>query len=226
MFLLPQNWNKQVVLWFDLKGKNQLFAADGQPNKQISRLLSAGFAVGSSDLYLTGDFTDDHEPVTQMPVVKNPREFAGFTLGYNHPLFAQRVHDVLKCIPSAKYHEQISSKVHIVGVNGAGIIAAAACALAGNLVSSVAVDTEGFRFESITEIRDVNLLPGAVKYGDVPAILALCSPTKIGLVGETANSVGLMNSMNSAYAVSAGSAELLMKSDDDSAIVDWLLKQA
>ena len=223
MFLLPQNWNKQVVLWFDLEGKNRLFAADGQPNKQISRLVNAGFAIGSADLYLSGDFTDDHKPVAQMPVVKNPREFAGFTLGYNHPLFAQRVHDVLTCLSSAKYHEQNPSKVHVVGVNGAGVIAATACALAGNAVSSIAVDTGGFRFESITEIRDVNLLPGAVKYGDVPAILALCSPTKIGLAGETANSVGLMKS---AYAASTGSAEFLAKSDDDSAIVDWLVKQA
>ena len=223
VLLFPQNWNKQVVLWFDLQGKNRVFAADGQLNKQISRLVNAGFSVASPDLYLTGDFTDDHKPVSQMPVVKNPREFAGFTLGYNHPLFAQRVHDVLTSLSSAKYHEQNPSKVHVVGVHGAGVITAAACALAGNLVSSIAVDTEGFRFESITEIRDVNLLPGAVKYGDTPAILALCAPTKIAIAGETADSVGLMKS---AYTASAVSAEFLAKSDDDSAIVDWLLKQA
>ncbi len=222
-FLLPQNWNKQVVLWLDLEGKNRLFAADGQPNTQISRLVNAGFAVSSPDLYLTGDFTDDHEPVSQMPVVKNPREFAGFTLGYNHPLFAQRVHDVLTCLSNSKYHEQTPSKLHVVGVNGAGVIAATACALAGNAVSSIAVDTGGFRFESITEIRDVNLLPGAVKYGDVPAILALCSPTKIAVAGEAADSVGLMKS---AYAANAAKADFLPKSDEDSAIVDWLLKQA
>ena len=223
VFLLPQNWNRQVVLWFDLEGKSRLFVADGKPNKQISRLVNAGFAIGSADLFLTGDFADDHEPVAQMPVVKNPREFAGFTLGYNHPLFAQRVHDVLTCLSSAKYHEQNPSKVHIVGVNGAGVIAAAAGAVAGNAVSSIAVDTSGFRFESITEIRDVNLLPGAVKYGDVPAVLALCSPTKIAVTGETANSVGLMKS---AYAASTASMDFLPPSDDDSAVVDWLLKQA
>ena len=223
VFLLPQNWNKQVVLWFDLAGKNRLFAADGQPNLQTSRLLKAGFAIGSADLYLTGDFTDNHEPVAQMPVVKNPREFAGFTLGYNHPLFAQRVHDVLTCLSSAKYHEQKPAKVHLVGVNGAGVIVAAACAVAGNAVSSIAVDTVGFRFESITEIRDVNLLPGAVKYGDVPAILALCSSTKIAVAGETASSVGLMKS---AYTATGAMNDFLPTSDDDSAIVDWLLKQA
>ena len=120
VFLLPQNWNRQVVLWFDLEGKNRLFAADGQPNTQISRLLKAGFAIGSPDLYLTGDFTDDHQPVSQMPIVKNPREFAGYTLGYNHPLFAQRVHDVLTClsqmpsIPRTESRQRFMSQVSTV----------------------------------------------------------------------------------------------------------------
>jgi len=223
VFLLPQNWNRQVVLWFDLEGKDRLFTADGQPNTQISRLLKAGFAIGSSDLYLTGDFTDDHQPVSQMPIVKNTREFAGYTLGYNHPLFAQRVHDVLTCLSSTVFHEQTPAKVHVAGVNGAGVIAATACAIAGKAVDSVAVDTVGFRFESITEIRDVNLLPGAVKFGDVPAILTLCAPTEIAVAGETAETSALTKS---AYEASAAKAEFLPASDDSSAIVDWLLRRA
>ena len=43
----------------------------------------------------------------------------------------------------------------------------------------------GFRFGDITEIRDVNLLPGAVKYGDVPALLALCAPTPLTISEAT-----------------------------------------
>ena len=73
VFLLPQNWNRQVVLWFDLAGKSGVYATDGQPHAQISKLLKAGFAVGSPDLYLTGDFTENHQPVAQMPIVANPR---------------------------------------------------------------------------------------------------------------------------------------------------------
>lgn len=221
-FLLPQNWNHQVVLWIDLAGKSGLYAADGQPTAQISRLLKAGFAVGSPDLYLTGDFTENHQPVTAMPIVDNPREFAGYTLGYNHPLFAQRVHDVLTCISNAKFHEQSPAKIHVAGVNGAGIIAAAACAIAGNAINSISVDTAGYRFATITEIRDVNLLPGAVKYGDVPAILALCAPTKLRVAGETAESVAITES---AYKASSAVPEFLPSSKDSAAIVDWLLKQ-
>jgi hypothetical protein len=219
---LPQNWNRQVVLWFDLGGKSGVYGADGQPNAQISRLLKAGFAVGSPDLYLTGDFTENHQPVAQMPIVANPREFAGYTLGYNHPLFAQRVHDVLTCVSNAKFHEENPAKIHVVGVNGAGVIVATAWALAGNAVSSISVDTAGYRFASITEIRDVNLLPGAVKYGDVPAILALCAPTKLTVAGETAESIAVAVS---AYKANSAAPEFLPSSKDSSNIVDWLLKQ-
>jgi len=222
VYLLPANWNRQVVLWFDLQGKSKLFKAPGAPTDAVTRLLEAGLAVGSVDLYLTGDFTDDHKPVAQMPVVKNPREFAGYTLGYNHPLFAQRVHDVMTAISSTKHHPEMPAKIHLVGVNGAGIITAAAAALSTDAIASVAIDTQGFRFESITEIRDVNLLPGAVKYGDVPAILALCEPVRLAVAGESGTSVG---EAEAAYSAGPGSISFLPKGGGVSQIVDWVLKQ-
>ena len=70
----------------------------------------------------------------------------------------------------------------------------------------------GFRFGDITEIRDVNLLPGAVRYGDVPALLALCAPTPLtiseatppltaavyGVAPDAARRVGLQSSSSGA----------------------------
>ena len=51
--------------------------------------------------------------------------------------------------------------------------------LCGDAVSRTAIDMNQFRFESIKEVTDENLLPGAVKFGGVPAFLALCaSPAK------------------------------------------------
>lgn len=223
-FLLPSNWNHQAVLWFDGDGRKGVFASEGKPIADVNRLLKAGFAVGTVDLYLTGEFTEDGNPVAQMPIVNNPREFAGYTLGYNHPLLAQRVHDVLTVTSSTKHHEQMPERVHLVGVNGAGVIVAVATAVAGSAVSSVAVDTGGYRFGSITEIRDVNLLPGAVKYGDVPAMLALCAPVKLAVAGETAASASLASA---AFKASSGSVEFLPPgSKAPAAIVDWLIGNA
>lgn len=50
-------------------------------------------------------------------------------------------------------------------------------------MAGLAVDTEGFRF-STTGIYDPNFLPGAVKYGDLPTLLALTAPTPLWLAGE------------------------------------------
>lgn len=223
VYFLPPNWNRQVVLWFDGNGKSAIFASEGKPIADVDRLLKAGYAVGTADLYLTGEFTSDGKPVAQMPIVKNSREFAGFTLGYNHSLFAQRVHDVLTSISSAKHHEEKPDHVHVVGLNGAGIHAAVACAIAGTSVSSAACDTDGYRFASITDIRDVNLIPGAVKYGDVPAILALCTPIKLAVLRETAESLSMATAT---FKAASRMLEILpVKSAAATSIVDWLLRK-
>jgi dienelactone hydrolase len=189
-WLLPATWNRQAVLWADGQGTRGLFAADGTTLlPAIRSLVSAGYAVGAVDLYLTGAFTDDGKPIAEQPRVNNNREFAGYTLGFNHPLFSQRVHDLLTLISSAVFHERQPEKVHLVGLNGAAPHAICAAALAHNKLASLTVDTQGFRFGSITEIRDVNLLPGAVKYGDIPALLTLCQPLKTTIAGETRESL-------------------------------------
>lgn len=46
------------------------------------------------------------------------------------------------------------------------------------------IDTRGFRFGKIPDIRDVNFLPGGAKYGDLPGIIALGTPGKLLLAGE------------------------------------------
>ena len=223
VYLLPPTWNQKAVLWIDLEGKSKLFTDDGKAIPEVAQLLKAGYAVGSIDLYLTGEFTADNVPVSEMPIVKNPREFAGFTLGYNHPLFAQRVHDVLTLISATKYHEQMPEEVLLVGLNGAANIVAAAASLAGKAVSAIGVDTAGYRFGTITGIRDVNLLPGAVKYGDVPAMLALCAPAKLGVIGETAETASITVA---AFQAAGGKLEFLQKgSSAASAIAGWVLKQ-
>jgi hypothetical protein len=48
----------------------------------------------------------------------------------------------------------------------------------------LAVGTGGFRFAEITDIHDPMMLPGAVRYGDVPFLLALRAPHKLWLAGE------------------------------------------
>jgi dienelactone hydrolase len=176
VFLHPKNWNQEVVVLVDERGKQGLYGSGGGPRPQVQRLLSAGYSVAAADLLYQGEFLADGQPLAQARKVANPREYAGYTLGYNHPLFSQRVHDVLSLVSFAKNHEDKPAKVHLIGTRGvSGALAAAAALQAGTAVDRLAVDTAGFRFADVNDIRDVNLLPGAVKYGDVPALVELAT---------------------------------------------------
>lgn len=220
--LRPARWNRQVVLWLDGHGKSGVFAADGQTIPAVSRLLQAGFAVQSADLYLTGEFTADGQPVTQSPVVSNPREFAGYTLGYNSPLFSQRVHDILTLISASMSGPQSVARIFLAGVNGAGAHVACAAAIARDYIAGVAVDTVGFRFASVTEIRDVNLLPGAVRFGDLPAMLALCAPVPLAIAGESAESLPVTQAVYGACGAAGGLT--LLSGDAAPAMADWIAR--
>ena len=46
------------------------------------------------------------------------------------------------------------------------------------------IDTEGFRFADIDALDDVDVLPGIVKYGDLPAILSLADPAQTIILDE------------------------------------------
>jgi hypothetical protein len=59
-------------------------------------------------------------------------------------------------------------------------------------INKVAIGTGGFRFASLTDAYDPMLLPGAVKYGDVPGLLALIAPSSLWLSGEGATAPSIV----------------------------------
>lgn len=169
-----------VTIWVDGAGKKKVASA-GKVLEHLEPLLDAGTQVVSLDVLHTGWYLDDDQPPKQTRRVNNTREFAGYTLGYNDPLFAQRVQDVMTVI--GYVHSTKPKSIQLVGVNGAGPWVACAAALCPE-VERICVDTESFRFESVTDIRDPLFLPGAVKYGDLPGILSLLAPRRLLLAGE------------------------------------------
>lgn len=229
LFLEPKRAGSHAVIWADPQGKDGLYAKadDGKTRLKpaIQQLLTSGVTVIGADLLFQGEFLADGKPVTRSRKVANPREAAAFTFGYNRPLFAQRVHDLLSIIQSVKTQVRSLQRLDLVGLNGAGAWVAAAKAQAGEAAERVAVDTGGFRFGQVADIYDVNFLPGGAKYGDLPGLLALGAPGKLWLAGEGAQPPELVKQMyQTANAEQAITVSQTGQAVEDEA-VKWLLSQ-
>jgi len=186
LFFLPKTWNKKVVIWITDKGKAGLLNADGGANGDVAELLKAGTAVCGVDLIYQGEFLADGKPLEKTPKVGNTREFAGYTLGYNHSVFEQRVHDILTAISFCQNYKEKPEEISLVGLAGAGHWVAAARAQVGEgTIEKTVVDTNGFRFGNLTDYRNPDFLPGGAKYGDLPGIISLTAPDKLMVLGET-----------------------------------------
>ncbi len=224
VFVFPKSWNGRTILWLDSAGKQSLYGADGQLKPEIQKLIKSGATVASVDLLFQGEFLSDPAQPVKNRRVKNPREAAAFTFGYNYPLFAQRVQDILTAIHFAKTYERKSEVIDLVGLNGAGPLVAAARAQAGDLVDRAAIDTGGFRFGNVLDLADASFLPGGAKYGDLPGMLALNAPGKLWLAGETGRGAELVKRF---YSLANASDKLVLSDNPDhsAAAADWLLAQ-
>jgi dienelactone hydrolase len=237
VLLKPTSWKGKTVLWVDAQGKSGLYDQQGTLRPEIRTLLDAGVEVVGIDLLFQGEFLADGKPITQTRRVENKRESAAYTFGYNHTLFAQRVHDILSAVKYIKHRQDetpaaagASSSprkrgcLALVGLKGAGHWVAAAKAQAGGAIDLAAIDTAGFRFGKILDIRDVDFLPGGAKYGDLPGIIALHAPQKLWLAGE-----GGGETIKEFYEL-AGAEDSLTISDVASqdvpnAAIKWLLRE-
>jgi dienelactone hydrolase len=232
LFLHPKGgWNKQVVVWVDESGKAGLLEGDGAPKPAITKLLQGGYSVVGADLLYQGEFLKDAQGGAKADARVAPygngreawQQAAVYTFGYNRPLFAQRVHDVLTVVRFVQTDQHETEKIHLVGLGPvAGPIAAAARAQAGGAVHKAAVDTGGFRFASLDRLADPMFVPGAAKYHDLPGLLALNAPHALWLAGE---GEGPKPAAGAYAAAGQGGAMTAVKgSSDASAAVAWLMR--
>ncbi|QVL31466.1 hypothetical protein KIH39_21860 [Telmatocola sphagniphila] len=164
--LVPVGYQGTGVIWVHPKGKASLFDEKGEPVAEVKALLAKQIAVMSFDSFLTGELASD-KPYTVDKV------YAGFTFGYNRSILANRVHDTLTALSLVKNMIQ-PKRVFLVGWESAGPQVVIARALAGDAVERTAADLNQFQFEKISAMNDANLLPGALKYGGLSGMLALC----------------------------------------------------
>jgi len=199
VMLTPARANGRIIVWLTPVGKAGLFEQDEStpgggwvPLPEVEQLLAAGFTVVGADLLYQGEFMSDGERLERTHSVANPREAGAYTFGYNLPLCAQRIHDVLTVLAYCARQSPAASSIDLVGTTGAGHWAAAAAAMSGTTVSRLAVDTEAFRFGHVLDLHAPDFLTGGANYGDVPGLLALRAPLELQVSGETSESLAIV----------------------------------
>ena len=227
IFCTPKQGNGQTVLWLGAEGKSALFTPGGSLDPGVDKLVKSGATVIGVDLLYQGEFLADGKPLTHTPSVKNPRQAAAYTFGYNYSVFAHRVHDVLSAVSFLK-NRRPSSRLSVVGLAGAGPWVAAARAQCGNAIDQAVLDTAGFRFGSVLDLHDPNFLPGGAKYGDLPALLALGAPGRTWVAGETDQSLALAQSQYQAAKAEKNLTRITAQTQEGicSAAVECLLNEA
>lgn len=175
--------DKTIVIWSGIAGKSSAFDDQGRPTGTLRRLVEAGATVMLPDLLHQGEFSTDDDPLVRQPLVDDNRSYSAFTFGYNRTLAANRCADLLSVVAHATAQQPDS--IRLLGTAGSAPWVAPAVALAGSAVQRAVIDTEGFRFGDVESYGDVNFVPGAVKYGDLPVLLALRAPHALRVAGES-----------------------------------------
>jgi pimeloyl-ACP methyl ester carboxylesterase len=209
----PKGRDRGVVVWLHPRGKTSLFE-NGKAVAAVKALTDAGFAVMAPDVLGVGELAG------QPPVDK---AYAGYTFGYNRSLLAKRVHDVLTAVAFGKSMLR-GPVVHVVGWGEMGPVAVLAKALAGDAVKRLAADLNQFRFETITDTADPMMLPGAVKYGGLPAFLALCAPGEVLAHNHRGTATGRLP--EAAYDSAGEGGKLIREQErlEDMKVVEWLVR--
>lgn len=213
--LRGKEFDGTVVVWIDPKGKASLLV-DGKLAPVAKRILDKKAAILAVDVFMTGDLKSTTPPAV------NPT-FAGYTFGYNRPMLANRVHDILTAIAYAKDHNQAKT-IHLVGFEKAGPWVALARSLCGEAVARTAADLDQFRFEKVRATSDEMMLPGALKYGGLEVLTALSAPAELFLHNSTPN--GSERWLKPAYQVSGKPDRLQLATEKvaPEKVADWLLR--
>ncbi len=179
--LSPPKPNGETIIWLLPEGK----AGFDKGYPHANKLLGKGFSILVPDLFGQGESAQEGTDYSTNPKVQYPgdatkpgegwRLSSAYFYGYNHSLFAKRVHDILTCVAYLQGSGK-AKEVHLLAVQGTGHWAAAARAVAGPQIARAAIDTNGFRFANLCDQWHSDFLPGAAKYGDIGGFLELSAP--------------------------------------------------
>lgn len=207
-----------VVIWSSGAGKSGAFDERGRPNALLTKLLDSKATVILPDLLHQGEFTKTGAVPDRQRLIEDQRSYSALTFGYNRPLAVDRCADLLSIVAHAAKAQP--GKVRLLGTDDSAAWVAPAAAIAGGTVGRAAIYTGGFRFETVQSYSDVNFVPGAVKYGDLPVLLALRAPHQLAIIGESMMPRIVSQTYTAAAATDAARLDSAKTISD--ATIEWL----
>jgi hypothetical protein len=92
------------------------------------------------------------------------------------------------------------------------------------VVARAAADCDGFRFEKVRAEDDEMMLPGALKYGGLPALAALAAPGELYVYNDNGTDAGRW--LKPVYSAAGYPSALQQSSEKAPAekVVEWLTK--
>jgi dienelactone hydrolase len=169
--MLPADCNGTGVIWVHPDGIASVMK-DGKITPDAQKVLDGKAGLLCVEVFRTGAGASASAP----PLVN--KNYAGYTFGYNRPLVAERVHDILTAVAFGQQYKQITT-THLVGFGKSGPWVALARGLCGDAISRTAADLNQFDFAHVNNMNDEMMLPGALKYGSLPTLAALAVPHQL-----------------------------------------------
>lgn len=200
-----------VVLWVHPEGLDSVLSQGDKLHPAAAKILNGKQGLVVVEVLNTGKDAKPRPPVD--------KRYPGYTFGYNRPLVAERVQDILTGAGWLKH--QGVRKLSLAGFGKAGPWALLAAARAPVAFERVAADADGFRFEQVKGVDDPMMLPGALKYGGLANLASLIAPRDLLL--HNAKGIGPTGFLQAAYGQTAN-LDLRQGRAEDAAVAGWLLR--
>jgi dienelactone hydrolase len=177
--ILPARPNGTVIIWADPRGTSVL--TDPSTQQAVEHALNQGAALLAADLLMSGSDR------TTNPLVRGGKyagyTFSGYYYGYNAPVLAYRVNDVIEMFSDVLLYDGMDGlgkvqSIRLLATGRAGPWALLANALMHDLIDGAAIDLNHFDFDQVRDPADEMMLPGALKYGGVAGFASLCTHGK------------------------------------------------
>lgn len=162
VFYYPDNWSGGVLVHLSAAAP-----ATASASAESKAALAAGTALAFPQL-----FEESGAQPGQFRRVAKDREFVGYTAGYNSLPLARRAQDLMGLLAWMTQHDPKPKEIRVEAE--ADLVPETALAVSlvpKDLLAGLKLDGTDFRFAALTNPFDRRLLPGAVKYGDLPALV-------------------------------------------------------